>query len=115
MKNATSTAKRTMRNPEKFVGKRIDRTKWILPEDFDLEYAVCAYTGQVFRQREGDSFPDFLFERSWLKANGLCVEAAEWLSAEGYELMISKIALLGLDINEAWEAHWAGSSYPAAA
>lgn len=97
-----TTTKRTIRHPEKWVGKRIDLNKWQLPED----YTVCRWTGEVMHVHHGVSWPDFIFDWGWLKAHGLNIDAAEYLSKRGYDQMVQRLADLGVDIYQMWDAWW---------
>lgn len=78
--------KRTIRNPQKFIGKRIDSTKWNIPEGYNL----CAFTGKFYAETDLQiSFGHHYFDRSWLIEKGIYVEDAAWLSEEGYDKITS--------------------------
>lgn len=96
----TRTAKRTIRNPEAFIGKRIDTTKWELPYGYD----VCRMTGKFMAEDDlCVTFNHYAFEKSFLVANSIYIEDAEWLSEEGYDLIMAKLEQLGFyDAYRAW-------------
>jgi len=82
-----TTTKRTMHNPAKFVGKRIDITKWNSIDPWE-DYVICRWTGKLMHADNTVSFNHYAFDRDFLTKHGLMVECAEWLSEEGYDLLI---------------------------
>lgn len=82
-----TTTKRNMHNPAAFIGKRIDITKWNIIDPYG-EYAICTWTGKLMRADSGDSFDNYPFNSDWLKQHNVYVEAAEYLSVEGYEQLV---------------------------
>lgn len=100
MTKTTRTTKRTMRNPEAFIGKAVDTRKWNIP-GLDDRYAICRYTGKLFDcWNTGATFNHHAFNRDWLINNGLYVEDAEWLSDEGFDQMMMQFDKLGIDYSE---------------
>lgn len=95
-------SKRTMHHPAAFIGKRIDSTKWIIPDG----YWRCEMTGKLYAEADlvDYSFYHYFFDRSFLVAHGICCEAAAWLSEEGYYIIIDKLDQLGL--LDAYYAAW---------
>jgi|SRR5690606_30535927 hypothetical protein len=86
--------KRTIRNPEKWIGKRVDSTKWIIPDG----YWKCAMTGKLYREDQLTiTFFHWAFTREFRIQHGLTVEDADWLSEEGYDLLMLKLQELGLE------------------
>lgn len=68
-------------------------TAWNIPDG----YAICAMTGKFDRfENLSVTFPHHLFDRDFLKANGIYVEDADWLSAEGYDEIIDVLDRLGM-------------------
>jgi len=106
----TTTSKRTIRHPEKWIGKRLDLSKWQLPTD----YTTCRWTGEVMHVDAGVSWPDYLFDWGWLTQVGLNVEGAEYLSERGYDQMVERLNRLGVDLyhkmDEWFDAHARRSS-----
>lgn len=96
-------AKRVMRNPERFIGKRINGLIWSEPDG----YCRCAITGKFHRQDDAmiSCYVRHFIDRKVLSANGIYVEEADWLSQEGYDIVLSTIERLGLSdqYNEAME------------
>jgi hypothetical protein len=81
MNTQTTTAKRTIRHPEAFVGKVVNANKWNIPEG----YAQCAMTYKLFPYNQLEvTFDHTKFEKAFLISNHIYVECAEWLSEEGY-------------------------------
>jgi hypothetical protein len=88
-----STKKRTIRNPEKWIGKRINTVKWNIP----CGYEICRQTGKLYPESQLlSSFNHHLFERPWLRANGIFVEDADWLSDDGYDEIVSVLEKAGV-------------------
>lgn len=89
------TTKRQMTEAQAkaLTGKRIDPNKWKLPEGFK----TCAMTGKLHPECALEcSFSHWAFERSFLIEHGICIEDADWLSEEGYDLIMAKLESLGL-------------------
>lgn len=86
--------KRTMRNPQAFIGKRVDSTKWNIPEG----YSPCAMTGKLHPESDLTiTFNHWAFDREFRIQNGINVYDAEWLSEEGYDLLMIRLQELGLE------------------
>jgi hypothetical protein len=84
--------KRIIRTPEAFEGKRIDTTKWVIPTG----WRICRMTGKLLREDDlGVTFRHYLFDKSLLLANGCYVEDADWLSEEGFDLIMTKLEAAG--------------------
>ncbi len=74
-------AKKLMRHPERFVGKVIDTTKWIVPD----AYERCVVTGKLHRRDDLEySLDHWAFDKQWLKARHIYFEDAEYMSEEGW-------------------------------
>lgn len=74
--------KRTIHNPVAFVGKKLDTTKWNMPEGWN----VCAKTGKFMNENDlCNTFSHYLYEKAFLISNNIYVEDAAWLSDEGYD------------------------------
>lgn len=74
--------KRTMTNPSKWIGKKVNPNKWQIPEGYQL----CAKTGKMYAETSlWITFAHWFFDRSWLIEKGIMVEDAAWLSEEGYD------------------------------
>lgn len=87
------TTKRTIRNPQAFVGKVIDSTKWNVPEGYDK----CEMTGKLHPYSALErTFEHHFFDRQFLIDNHIYCEDAAWLSDEGYDLIIAKLDELGV-------------------
>lgn len=95
-------SKRTIHNPASFIGKRIDSTKWIIPDG----YWRCEMTGKLYAEADliNYSFAHYFFSRHFLIANGIYCEAAAWLSEEGYDIIMGKLDNLG--VLDAYYAAW---------
>lgn len=87
-------AKRVMRNPDKWVGKRVDGVLWDIPEG----YVRCAITHKLCREQDAyiSCYVRFFVDRTILSANGIYVEEADWLSEEGYCIVLDTVERLGL-------------------
>ena len=85
-----TTTKRNMNNPAAFIGKRIDITKWNIA-GLDDVYAICSWTGKLFRTDDGASFYNYPFSSEWLSQHGVNIECAAYLSQEGFEQMLDII------------------------
>lgn len=84
--------RQTMHNPNAFLGKRVDTTRWIIPDG----YVKCAMTGKLCTEEQASiSFAHWMFEREFLIENGIYVEDADWLCEEGYDLIMAKLDELG--------------------
>lgn len=87
-------ARRQMHNPEAFVGKVVDTTKWDVPDG----YAICACTGKLFPESQLlITFDHLAFDRQFRIEHGLTVEDADWLSEEGYFELMDILQRLGLE------------------
>ncbi len=80
-----------------YTGKRVDSTKWIIPEG----YGFCAITGKMLPESELlVTFAHHHFtreQRALLGAWGVgWCEDADWLSEEGYEVIMSRVEACGL-------------------
>jgi hypothetical protein len=74
--------KRQIRNPQAWIGKRINLCTWEIPDGYHL----CAKTGKL--HAEDDllvTFAHHTFEREWLISKRIYIEDADWLSSEGYD------------------------------
>ena len=77
--------KRTMTNPNKWIGKKVNPNKWAIPEGYEL----CAKTGKFFAKDDLlITFAHWMFDRSWLIEKNIMVEDADWLCEEGYYQII---------------------------
>lgn len=87
-------ASRVMQHPEKWIGKRVDGIKWAIPDGF----VKCAITNKLYRERDAylSCYVRFFIDRSVLSVNGIYVEEADWLSEEGYHIVLDTIERLGL-------------------
>jgi hypothetical protein len=87
-------AKRVMRNPEKWIGKRVNGLTWAVPDGF----VKCAITHKLCRENDAfiSCYVRFFIERAVLSANGIYVEEADWLSEEGYSIVLDTVERLGL-------------------
>lgn len=75
------TRKRHLRHPEKWIGCRIDTTKWIVPDG----YVLCDHTGKLYPEEQALlTFAHWVFERDELRTMGIHTEDASWLSEDGY-------------------------------
>ena len=93
MSKQRTTVKRTMRNPEAFVGKMIDSTKWNIPEGYER----CELTGKLYREDDMTvSFPHYFFDKAFLREHRIYVEDAAWLSDEGYDIIMATLEKLGM-------------------
>lgn len=90
----TTTRKRTMRHPEKWLGRRVDFTKWIVPDG----YVRCEFTGKLCRENEAlVTFDHWALTRDQRVQLGIWhVEDASWLSDEGYDGIMSLLERAGL-------------------
>lgn len=88
----TTTTKRQIRNVNAFVGKLIDFSKWVVPAG----YSCCEMTGKLFAEKDAVSFQHWMFNRDFLKANGIYVEDAAWLSPEGYDAIMDTLDRLNV-------------------
>lgn len=107
--NKTSTRKQmTPAQIAYLTGKRVDSTKWIIP-DF---YAQCAVTGKMYAEDGFGmySFPHMAFTDEQLSALGAWgvgwVEHADWLSEEGYEILMRRVD--ELDYHHFIDEYWNG-------
>jgi hypothetical protein len=94
----TAPARKTMTAKQiaYLTGKRVDRTKWIIPD----WYACCAVTGKMYPEDAfAISFCHMAFTDEQLAALGGWgvgwVECADWLSEEGYDILMSRVDALG--------------------
>ena len=87
-------ATRVMHNPDAFVGKVVDGVFWAVPEG----YVKCAITGKLHKEEDAyiSCYVRFAFSREFLSSNGIYVEEADWLSEEGYDIVISTLDRLGV-------------------
>lgn len=84
--------KRTIRNPQKFIGKKLNPGKWNLPES----YVLCAKTGKLCKEADAIiTFSHWMFNRKFLTANNIYVEDAQWLSEEGYDEIVAVLERTG--------------------
>jgi hypothetical protein len=89
------------------TGKRVDSTKWVIPD----WYARCAVTGKMYPEEAFTtfSFPHMAFTDEQLKALGSWgvgwVEHADYLSEEGYEILMRRVDALGYQdlITQYWD------------
>lgn len=87
------TEKRNMTNPAAFIGKRVDPSRWTIPAGYDR----CEMTGKLYPHNQLEhTFRHWVFNRDFLAENGIYVEDAAWLSAEGYDLIMTKLDDLGV-------------------
>lgn len=88
------------------TGKRVDSMKWIIPDG----YGFCAITGKMLPESELlVTFAHHHFtreQRSLLGAWGVgWCEDADWLSEEGYEVIMTRVEVCGLmDVYQ--EGYW---------
>lgn len=75
------------------TGKRVNRDKWQLPDGF----AVCAVTDKMLPESELlVTFQDgHLTAERWALV-GPRIEDADWLSEEGYGLLMDRVGAAGL-------------------
>jgi hypothetical protein len=78
------------------TGKRVDSNKWIIPD----WHAKCAVTGKMYPEDAfAISFPHHAFTREQLNDLGGWgvgwVEDADWLSEEGYDILMARVDALG--------------------
>lgn len=87
------SSKRTMRHPERFVGKRVDSTRWLIPDG----YVQCAFTGKLCREDDAlVTFDHWAFSREERLAMRIWhVEDASWLSEEGYDAILAVLETHG--------------------
>lgn len=106
MSNTLPTKKTmTAKQIAHFTGKRVDSVKWNIPD----WYAQCSVTGKMYPEDAFTvSFPHMAFTQEQLKALGPWgagwVEHADWLSEEGYEILMRRVEALGYEdlISEYW-------------
>jgi hypothetical protein len=103
----TAQTKKTMTPAQiaYYTGKRVDSVKWNIPD----WYAKCSVTGKMYPEDAFTvSFPHMAFTDGQLKALGPWgagwVEHADWLSEEGYEILMRRVEALGYQhlISEYW-------------
>lgn len=91
-----------LQHPEAFTGKIVDSTKWIIPDG----YATCAVTGKFYPfDQLSITFAHWVFSRDFRIQHDLNCEDADWLSEEGYYILMSKLQQLGLE-EDYHEAVW---------
>lgn len=85
--------KRTIRNIDAFIGKRISSVHWVIPPG----YATCEITGKLHPESALEvTFQHYLFDKEFLVTNHIYCEDAAWLSAEGYDFIIATLDRLGV-------------------
>ncbi len=92
-------AKRTIKTPAAYQGKRLDPNKWTMPSGWGL----CRMTGKFlpFEQLE-NTFPHHAFDKSVLVENGIYIEDADLLSDEGFDQIMAVLEKIGL-ISVYWQ------------
>lgn len=85
--------KKTIRQPEKFVGMRVDTNKWVIPAG----YVLCAKTHKLVAEKNAlITFNHHLFSRAFFARVGWYVEDADWLTEEGWSEIQRDLEAAGL-------------------
>jgi hypothetical protein len=93
----------TVKQIKHYTGKRVNSVKWQIPDGYER----CAMTGKMYPDTLLEvSFPHTLFDRDMLLSNHIYVEDAEWLSQEGFELILMKLEQIGVDFYAVLDAEF---------